>query len=377
MLAGKELEYVTECLNTNWISSRGRFVAEFESGFAGFCGVGHGIATTNGTAALHLALATLGVGEGDEVILPAFTMMSTAFAILYTGATPVLVDAEPDTWNMDVAALGEKVSRRTKVILPVHIYGHPCDMDPILEIAEDADLWVVEDAAEAHGALYKGRKTGGLGDIGCFSFYANKIITTGEGGMLVTDDPGLAERAGSLKDLAFDTERRFLHTDIGFNYRMTNIQAAIGLAQLERIGEFISLRRRHAGIYSNHLAGIPGITLPVERPWATNVYWMYSILLERSFGLTRDELMKALAGKGIETRSFFIPVNRQPVMKKMGFFRGEKYPVAEDLGARGLYLPSSSSLPEEEIEQVCREIGNIRKDLGRGRGAANRGGIPP
>ncbi|HVN65258.1 MAG TPA: DegT/DnrJ/EryC1/StrS family aminotransferase [Methanomicrobiales archaeon] len=377
MLGGRELEYVTECLGTNWISSKGRFVGEFEAGFAEFCGVGHGIATTNGTAALHLALAALGIGKGDEVIIPAFTMMSTAFAVLYTGATPVLVDADPETWNLDASLVPEKVNRRTKAILPVHIYGHPCDMDPILETAENEGLWVVEDAAEAHGARYRGRRTGGLGDVGCFSFYANKIITTGEGGMVVTDDPHIAERAGSLKDLAFDPERRFLHTDIGFNYRMTNIQAAIGLAQLERIDEFIGLRRRHAGIYSEHLAGIPGITLPVERPWAKNVYWMYSILLEKSFGLPRDVLMNLLAGKGIETRSFFIPVHRQPVMEKMGFFPGERYPVAEDLGARGLYLPSSSSLSDEEIRLVCREIGDIRKNPGRKKTKAGAGGMRP
>jgi perosamine synthetase len=363
LLGKKELEYVTDCVRTNWISSKGRYVDEFEKGFARYCGVAEGIATTNGTAALHLALAALGVGKGDEVILPAFTMMSTAFAVLYCGATPVLVDAEPDTWNMDATAVGEKVTDRTKVILPVHIYGHPCDMDPILEIAEDHDLRVVEDAAEAHGALYKGRRAGGIGDCGCFSFYANKIITTGEGGMVVTGDLEIAERARSLKDLAFQRDRRFLHTDLGFNYRMTNIQAAIGLAQLERIDEFVEMRRAHAALYNRLLQGIGGIRFPVERPWAGNVYWMYSIVLTDEFGTSREALMNELGKRGIETRTFFVPVHEQPVCAGMGLFAGESYPVAEDIGRRGLYLPSGSGLTNDEIAYVCTAIREIRKGL--------------
>jgi len=361
LLGGKELEYVTDCVRTNWISSKGRYVDEFEKGFARYCGVSEGVATTNGTAALHLALAGLGVGKGDEVIIPAFTMMSTAFAVLYCGATPVLVDAEPDTWNMDATALEAKVTDRTKVILPVHIYGHPCDMDPILGVARDHDLRVVEDAAEAHGALYRGKKTGGLGDCGCFSFYANKIITTGEGGMVVTSDPGLADRLRSLKDLAFRKDRRFLHTDVGFNYRMTNIEAAIGLAQLDRIDEFVEMRRAHAALYTRLLRGVRGIRFPIERPWARNVYWMYSILLTGEFGMSREGLMQALERRGIETRTFFMPVHEQPVCQGLGLFSGERYPVAEDIGRRGLYLPSGSGLTNGEIGEVCTAIREIQE----------------
>ncbi len=356
LLGNRELEYVTDCVKTNWISSKGRYVNEFEEGFARYCGVSEGISTTNGTTALHLALAAIGVGKGDEVILPAFTMMSTAFAVLYCGARPVLIDAEPDTWNLDATALAEKVTSRTKVILPVHIYGHPCDMDPILEVARDNDLRVVEDAAEAHGALYRGRKAGGLGDCACFSFYANKIISTGEGGMVVTDDREIAERARSLKDLAFQKDRRFLHTDIGYNYRMTNIQAAIGLAQLERIDEFVEMRRAHATLYNRLLRGIPGIRFPVERPWARNVYWMYSILITEEFGLGRDTLMAELADHGIETRTFFFPIHEQPVCRDRGLFRDERYPVAEEISRRGLYLPSGSGLREDEIRYICGVI---------------------
>ncbi|HVP24731.1 MAG TPA: DegT/DnrJ/EryC1/StrS family aminotransferase [Methanomicrobiales archaeon] len=364
LLGRKELEYVTDCVRSNWISSKGRYVDEFEKGFARYCGVTDGIATTNGTAALHLALAALGVKKGDEVILPAFTMMSTAFAVLYCGATPVLVDAEPGTWNMDATAVGEKVTDRTRVILPVHIYGHPCDMEPILEIAEDHDLRVVEDAAEAHGALCRGRKAGGIGDCGCFSFYANKIITTGEGGMVVTGDPGIAERARSLKDLAFQKDRRFLHTELGFNYRMTNIEAAIGLAQLDRIDEFVEMRRAHAALYNRLLKGVPGIQFPVERSWARNVYWMYSIVVTNEFGMSRETLMDGLATRGIETRTFFVPVHEQPVCTGMGLFAGEHYPVAEDIGRRGLYLPSGSGLTNDEIAYVCTAIREIQESRG-------------
>ncbi len=364
LLGDKELEYVADCVRTNWISSKGRYVNEFEEGFARYCGAKEGIATTNGTAALHLALASLGLGKGDEVIIPAFTMMSTAFAVLYCGATPVLVDAEPDTWNMDVNALESRVTDRTKVILPVHIYGHPCDMDPILEIADAHDIRVVEDAAEAHGALYKGRKAGGIGDCGCFSFYANKIITTGEGGMVVTNDPTIAERARSLKDLAFQKDRRFLHTDIGFNYRMTNIQAAIGLAQLERIEEFVEMRRAHAALYNRLLRGVRGIRFPIERPWAKNVHWMYSILLTDDFGMGREALMGELGKRGIETRTFFMPVHEQPVCTDRGLFTGERYPVAEDIARRGLYLPSGSGLTNEEIGHVCTAIREIQAGCG-------------
>ncbi len=359
LLSGKELEYVADCLKTNWISSQGKYVREFEERFANYCGCKYGISTTSGTTALHLALASLGIGAGDEVIIPAFTMIATAFAVVYTGAKPVLVDAEPETWNIDVAKIEEKITPRTKAIMPVHIYGHPCDMDPIMEIAQKHDLWVIEDAAEAHGAEYKGRKAGGIGYVNCFSFYANKIITCGEGGMVVTNDEEITEKARLLKNLAHSKEKRFLHTTIAFNYRMTNIQAAIGLAQFEQIDHFVEARRRNACLYNNRLKDIPGVRLPPEKEWVKNVYWMYCILIEDRFSISRNELMIKLREKGIDTRTFFIPMHQQPAFLNMGLFKGEGYPVAEDLSREGLYLPSGSGLTEEQIKQVCDAISEI------------------
>lgn len=361
LTGARELEYVTDCLKTNWISSQGKYLGEFEQKFASYCGCKYGCATTSGTTALHLAVASLGIGKGDEVIAPAFTMAASIFAIVYTGATPVLVDAEPDTWNLDISQIEARITKRTKAIMPVHIYGHPCDMDPIMEIARRHNLFVIEDAAEAHGAEYNGRKAGGIGHIGCFSFYANKIITTGEGGMVITNDAKIADRARRLKDLAYFPEKRFMHTDIGFNYRMTNIQAAIGLAQLERIDEFVEMRRRNAHYYNSRLKDIPGITLPVEKSWAKNVYWMYGILVQDEFGLTRDELMARLSEKGVGTRTFFFSMHRQPCFTEMGLFAGESYPVADELGQRGLYLPSSSGLTLEQKDYVCACIEQIQK----------------
>lgn len=359
-LGEKELEYVTDCLKTNWISSKGKYIEEFERKFAKYCGCKYGISTTSGTTALHLALALFGIGPGHEVIVPTFTMISTAFVVAYTGAKLVLVDAEPETWNIDVTKIEEKITDNTKAILPVHIYGHPCDMDTIMEVAQKYNLWVIEDAAEAHGAEYKGRKAGSIGHVNCFSFYANKIITTGEGGMAVTNDEKIAEKARSLKDLAHSREKRFLHTNIAFNYRMTNIQAAIGLAQFESIDELMERRRTHAYLYNNLLNDIEGIGLPLEKDWAKNVYWMYSILIGDEFGMSRDELMERLKEKGIETRTFFIPVHQQPVFTSMNLFAGERYPVAEELSRRGLYLPSGSGLTREQIEYICNVIKEVR-----------------
>ena len=357
LLGEKELEYVVDCIKTNWISSKGKYVEEFENKFAKYCGCKYGITTTSGTTALHLALASINTKKGDEVIIPASTMIATAFAVIYCGATPVLVDAEPETWNMDVEKIEEKITDGTKAIMPVHIYGHPCDMDPIMKLAKEHDLYVVEDAAEAHGAEYKGRKTGGIGHVGCFSFYANKIITTGEGGMIVTNNEEIAERAKSLRNLCFPKEKRvYLHSEVGYNYRMTNIQAAIGLAQFERIDELAEMRRRNAHLYNKYLKDIEGITLPVEKEWAKNVYWMYSILVEDEFGMSRDRLMKELEKKGIETRTFFIPMHEQPVFQNRGLFNGERYPVAEELSRKGVYLPSSSGLKEEEIRYISDVI---------------------
>lgn len=358
-LSGKEWEYVKECLDTNWISSKGGFIEEFENRFAEYVGVKYGVTTTSGTTAIHLALATLGIKEEDEIIIPAFTMMGSVYPILYQKATPVLVDAEPDTWNMDTNKIEEKITKKTRAIMPVHIYGHPCNMDPIMDIANEHDLYVIEDAAEAHGAEYKGKKAGSFGDISCFSFYANKIITTGEGGMLVTNDEETYEKAKKLRDMAFTKERRFLHHEIGFNYRMTNMQAAVGLAQIEQIENFVEARRRNAKLYNELLKDVKAITLPPEKEWAKNVYWMYSILInDDKFGVTAKELMKKLSEKGIETRSFFVPMHQQPLFHKLGHqFKGN-YQISEKLCDSGINLPSSSSLTENEMIFISKQIKN-------------------
>jgi perosamine synthetase len=307
---------------------------------------------------------------GDEIIMPTFTIAATVFAALYVGARPVLVDVEPDTWTMRVDEVAGKIGRHTRAIMPVHIYGHPCDMDPVVELAERHDLWLLEDAAEVHGAEYKGRKCGSLGDAACFSFYANKIISTGEGGMVVTDNDGLAERCRSLKNLAFNRDRRFLHDAIGFNYRMTNIQGAIGLAQLERIEEYVELRRAHARAYTQLLRDVEGLTLPVERPWARNVYWMYGVLVDEAFGCSRDTLMAGLAKRGVETRTFFIPMHEQRLFHELGLFHNEAYPVASDISRRGLYLPSSTGLTEEEIAHVADAVRDVQAEARRAGHAA-------
>ncbi len=357
-LTGNELRYVSECVQTNWISSAGRFIREFERAFADACGTRYGVACANGTVALHLALATLGLEPDDEVIIPAFTMIATANAVTYCGARPVLVDSEPYTWNLDLEQVAARISPRTRAILPVHTYGHPVDMDGLRALADRHGLLIIEDAAEAHGARYKGRPVGGLGDAACFSFYGNKIITTGEGGMVTTDNEHIARLAWNLRDHAFSHERHFWHKYIGFNYRMTNLQAAVGLAQTEQLNHFVALRRANAATYNQLLADIPGITTPPEAAWATNVYWMYGILVdEREFGLNRDQLRAALAANGIETRTFFIPMHCQPVY--FAAFRGQRFPYAEDLCRRGFYLPSASSLTRAEIVRVVRTIRQV------------------
>ncbi len=359
-LDGNELRYLTQCIQSNWISSAGRFVREFEEAFATAMGCRYGVACSNGTTSLHLALAALGLGPGDEVIIPTFTMIATANAVRYTGAAPVLVDAEPGTWNLDASRLAAKITPRTRGILLIHTYGHPADMDPILALAERRGVWVVEDAAEAHGARYRDRPVGSLGRAASFSFYANKIITTGEGGMVTTNDAELARLARRLKDHAFSDERHFWHKYIGFNYRMTNMQAAVGLAQTERLEEFVEIRRVNAAQYTRRLSRLPGLTLPVERPWARNVYWMYGVVVADEFGISRDELRRRLARRGVETRTFFIPVHLQPIY--YDDYKGERYPVAEELCRRGLYLPSGATLTTAEIDYVCDAVGDAREE---------------
>ena len=359
-LGGNELKYVQQAVETNWISSAGGFIRDFEARFAAECGAHYGIACANGTVALHLALATLGLEPGDEVILPTFTMIATINAVTYCGATPVLVDNEPDFWQMDVADVARKITPRTKAIIPVHIYGHPVDMDALNELACRHGITVIEDAAEAHGAEYKGRRTGGLAAAAAFSFYGNKILTTGEGGMITTNDQDIARLAWNLRDHAFSSERHFWHKFVGFNYRMTNLQAAIGLAQVERLDELVAARRRNAAFYTSLLRDVPGITTPPEAEWAKNVFWMYGIMVERdAYGMNRDELRRVLADNGIETRTFFIPMHCQPVY--WNAFKGQRFPVAERLCRDGFYLPSSSSLTVAEIERVTAVIRGAQK----------------
>jgi len=359
----KDVAYVSEAIRSSWISGRGRYVAKFEGDFVKWLGADFGVATSSGTTALHLALATLGIGAGDEVVVPAFSMASIPFAVSYTGAKPILADSEWSTWNIDPNKIEEKVTERTKAIVVMHTYGHPVNMNPVLKIARNYNLYVIEDAAEAHGAEYKNKKVGTIGNIGCFSFFANKIITTGEGGMLVTHDPEIAEKASVLRDMAFDRDpsRKFLHKYIGFNYRLTNIQAALGLAQLERIDEFVNIRRKNAQIYNKLLKNVEGILTPPEANWAKNVYWMYSILIdEEIYGRSRDQLMESLKEEyNIETRPFFVPISQQPPYEKL--FRNQKYPIAEKLSIMGLNLPSGNTLTKEQVEYVASAIASLGK----------------
>lgn len=357
ILQGNELKYLKECVETNWISSTGRKIIAFEEAFAKKVGAKYGVSCTNGTTALHLALYVAGVGPGDEVILPTFTMIATANVVTHLGARPVLVDADPYTYTMDAGKIEEKITEKTRAIVPVDIYGHPCDMDPILEIADRFGLAVIEDAAEAHGAEYRGRKIGSISDASTFSFYANKIITTGEGGMITTDSREFYDKARNIRDHAFSEDRHFWHKYVGFNYRMTNLQAAVGLAQVERFEELVGARIRNAALYNSLLKDIPGLRLPPEAEGVKNVFWMYALLVEDGFGMSRDELRKQLADRGIETRTFFIPIHLQPIYHKL--FKGESFPVSESLCARGLYLPSSSGLGENEIRYVCGAIKDI------------------
>lgn len=360
-----ETEHVLSALTSKAISGLyGEYIAEFEKAFSAYCGCSYGVATSSGTTALHLATASLGISSQDEVLVSSFTNMATFFAILYQGAAPVPIDIEPDTWNINPALIEEKITKRTKAILVVHIYGHPVDIDPILNIAKKYRLYVIEDCAEAHGALYKGQKAGSLGDIGCFSFYANKIVTTGEGGMLITNDAKLADKARSLKSLAFGTSNRFMHQDIGFNYRMTNLQAAIGCAQMKKIDRVIEKKRQIAQYYNQTLKDIPGLQLPVEKNYARDVYWMYHVVLHKEFGCPRERVMGKLKDYGIETREAFIPFNMQEFAIQRGWVKGDECPVANYVAKNGFYLPSGPVLTEEELEYIVDKL----KTIQRGRG---------
>jgi perosamine synthetase len=331
-------------------------VQAFEQGWAAYCGRKHGIAVANGTVALQVAISLLDLQPGDEVIMPTFTIISCALPVVLAQAIPVLVDSDPDTWTMDVKQLESKITPRTRAIMPVHIYGHPVDMDPLLQLAERHGLAIVEDAAEAHGATYKGRRCGSFGTVSCFSFYANKLVTTGEGGMLLVDDAGLAARAQGQRNLAFQPDRRFVHAELGFNYRLTNLQAALGVAQLERINQIVDRKRRMGQAYTERLRDLPGLELQVQQDWACSVYWMFGLVLREETGLNAATFADRLAARGVETRPFFVGMHEQPVLRQRGLFQGERYPVAERIARQGLYLPSGLALDDCQLELVCQAV---------------------
>jgi perosamine synthetase len=357
LLNGNEKKYLIQCIDTGWISSEGPFVREFENKFAALLGRKHAIAVANGTAALDASVEALEIGQGDEVIMPTFTIISCVTQIIRCGAIPVLVDSNPVTWNMNIDDIEGKITKRTKAIMVVHIYGLPVDMNPILDLAKRYDLKVIEDAAEMHGQSYYGKPCGSFGDISTFSFYPNKHLTTGEGGMIVTDDDVLAESCRSLRNLCFQPEKRFVHERLGWNLRMTNMQAAIGLAQLERLSEFVDRKRMMGSLYSDLLKNVPGIQLPLmNADYAQNVYWVFGILLDEATGICADEMMGRLNAKGVGTRPFFYPMHQQPVLRRRGLFLNEAYPVAERLYRQGFYIPSGMALSESQIKYCARVL---------------------
>jgi len=361
IIGEREIEYVVDALRRGELSGNfGTYLQRFETSFSNFCGCRHGMATTSGSTALHVACAAAGVGPGDEVLISASTNIATALAVIHNGAIPVPVDSEAETWNLDLDLIEALITPRTKAIIPVHLFGHPVDMDRLMEIADAHGLIVIEDCAEAHGAKVRGRVVGSFGHLSCFSFYANKIITTGEGGMVVTNDDALAERVRLLRNLGFTTPR-FRHEVAGFNFRMAGYQAAMGLAQLEGIEATIVAKRRLARKYSERLGNIPGLRLPFEAPWAEHVYWMYPVVVEAPFGRTRDELAEVLHEKGVETRTFFCPMNQQPVLREIAGFPKIDCPVADGLWEKGLYLPSQLTLTDNQIGQISEAVAAARR----------------
>ncbi len=355
LIGDLEEELVVDCIRTGWISSEGQYVKDFEKSCATYAGVKHGIAVSNGTTALKVALECLDLNEGDEVIMPTFTIISCALAIIEVGAIPVLVDSDPETWCMDVNQIEAKITSKTKAIMAVHMYGHPVDMDPILELAKKYNLFTIEDNAESHGSEYKGKKCGGISDISIHSFYANKLVTTGEGGMVLTNSDLFADKARSLRNLCFRSDRRFYHTEIGHNYRMTNIQAAIGLAQMKRLEGFVLRKREMAQMYNEAFKDLP-LQLPVNKEWAKNNYWMYSLLLNDEVSADAEVFTKKLIEQGVESRLFFMGMHEQPVLQKLGLFKGEAYPISERMTQRGFYIPSGQAITNDQIKTVIRVV---------------------
>lgn len=360
LLNGNEKKYLCECIDTGWISSEGPFVKEFEQKMSASVGRKYGIAVSNGTAALEVAVQALGIGEGDEVIMPTFTIISCAMAVTKLGAIPVLVDSDIHTWNMNVEEIESKITPRTKAIMMVHLYGLPVEADKVLALAKKYNLKVIEDAAEMHGQTYKEKPCGRFGDISTFSFYPNKHITTGEGGMVVTDDKELAERCRMIRNLCFRKDIRYVHDEISDNYRFTNLQAAVGLAQLERLDEFVERKREMGKYYTEHLKDIEGLILPIEKTdFADNIYWVYGIVLDEQVEADNKTVQKLLAEEGIGSRTFFWCMHEQPVYQKQGMFKEESYPNAEYLARKGFYIPSGLALTTEQMERVVEGVHKV------------------
>jgi perosamine synthetase len=359
-LDGHEKQYLQDCIDSGWISSEGPFVEKFEIQFAACVGRKYGIAVSSGSAALDVAVSALKIGPEDEVILPTFTIISCAAAIVRSGAMPVLVDCDPQTWNMDVRQIEAKITSKTKAIMVVHIYGLPVDLEPLLALVRKYKLLLIEDAAEMHGQTYNGVPCGSFGDVSIFSFYANKHITTGEGGMLVTNDSQLAERCRSLRNLCFEPGQRFIHRELGWNYRMTNFQAALGVAQLERLDTSVTRRRMIGAHYRELLGGQVGLQLPLDKTsYAENLYWVFGIVLEKILDFDAKAFIGRLAEYKIGARPFFWPMHEQPVFRNMGLFKDESYPVSENIARRGLYLPGGAGLTDIQLEHVAQVVINI------------------
>jgi len=366
LFSGNERAYVDDCMASGWVSSSGAYIARFEKDWAAYCGVRHGIAVSNGTTALQIAVDALELGLGDEVILPSFTIISCALAVVRAGATPVVVDCDPRTYCMDIDQLSDAITDRTRAIMPVHMYGHPVDMDRVLALAEKHGLAIIEDAAQAHGCDYFSRRggnnawrrCGGFGTLSTFSFFANKLITTGEGGMVLTDDDDLAERCRSLRNLCFKPTR-FLHDELGYNYRFTNLQAAIGVAQVERMDDILARKRKMGQRYDDLLSGVGGITLPAREEWAHINYWMYAVLLDEAGDLDAFQFASALKDRGVDTRPFFMGTHEQPPFHRRGPFQTVRPPVTERIYRKGLYLPSGVAITDKQIALVASAVKDV------------------
>jgi len=363
-LSERERDYLLNCIDSGWISSEGPFIKSFEEKFSEQVGRKHGISVANGSAALDVAVAALGIGPGDEVIMPTFTIISCPAAVVRAGAMPILLDSDPATWNMDIDQIEARITPRTRAIMVVHIYGLPVDVGPVLELAKRYGLYLIEDAAQMHGQTWDGKPCGSFGNISTFSFYPNKHVTTGEGGMIVTDDAELAERCRRLRNLCFIPERRFVHEELGWNYRMTNMQAALGLAQLERLDEFVARKRRMGARYNELLRDVPGLVLPPSgSAHAQSIYWVYGLLVEEGFPFEADTVMRQLERRGIGSRPFFWPIHEQPVFLKKGWYAGERHPVAENMARRGFYVPSGLALQDDQQERVAEALHEVMTEL--------------